>query len=161
MDNTLALFITMVSVFVTYVSFIIYKYGILKSISQSYYELPEKYKPIFTLAMWGFAFPAMIIGTPLTGLMFFAAAGIMFVGAAAPFLEKITKPVHMIGAGSGVLFSQLAISLVFGMWYITLGFVIASSLLLLFRKQINYKHIWWIEVLAFTLICISLGIYIF
>jgi len=159
--NELALFITMVSVFVGYVGFIWWKYGVLKSISQSYYELPKSYNFIFTLALWGFAFPAMILGTPLTGLMFFAAGGIMFTGAAAAFMEEMTRTVHFVGAGAGVLFSQLAISLVFGMWPVTLAFVISSLLLLLYRNKINNTHIWWIEVLAFVSIVVVLGIMIF
>ena len=157
--NDVALFYTMVGIFFGYLGFIVARYGILRSISQSYYELPKNLKPIFTLAMWGFAFPAMLIGTPLTGLLFFAAAGIMFVGAAAAFNDKeITRPVHFIGAGAGVLFSQLAIGLVFGLWQINLVFVVASLLLIIFNKKIKETDLFWIEILAFISICILYGI---
>ena len=155
--NELALFIIMLSVFFGYVGFIWAKYGVLKSISQSYYELPEKWRFLFTLFCWGFAFPAIIIGTPVTGLMFFAGAGICFVGAAAAFEEKLTREVHFAGAGAGVLFSQLAMILSYGMWPISLIFGVSSLLMLLFRKKIREKHIWWIEVLAFLAICYVFG----
>ncbi len=160
--NDVALFYTMVSIIVGYVGLIFWKFGILKSISQSYYELPKIWKPIFTLAMWGFAFPAMLIGTPLTGLLFFASAGIMFVGAAAAFNDKeITRPVHFIGAGTGVILSQLAIGLIFGFWQINLIFGISSILLILFNKKINGTYLLWIEILAIISICILYGIIIF
>lgn len=153
------LYTTMLTIFVTYVAFIWAKYGVLKSISDSYYHLPRKFQPLFTFFCWGFALPAMILGS--SGLMFMAGAGISFVGAAAAFKEAMTKEVHMIGAGAGVLLSQLAIILQYGMWPISATFIGLSLLLLLFRKKINNKHIWWIEILAFLSICIVLGITLF
>ena len=153
------LYTIMLTVFVSYVAFIWAKYGVLKSISQSYYELPEKLRPLFTFFCWGFAIPAMILGS--SGLMFLAGSGIAFVGAAAAFQEKMTKEVHYIGAGIGVLASQLAIILQYGMWPISVAFFGLSLLLLLFRKKINKHHIWWIEILAFVSICIVLGITLF
>jgi len=153
----LGLFIAMITVFVTYVTFIVAKYGILPSISESYYRLPEKYNFLFTLALWGFAFPAMIIGTPVTGLMFGACAGIMFVGAAAAFQQTLTKTVHYVGASMGMILSQVAIATTFGMWYLSLGCVVTALLLYLFRKQINYTHLWWIEIMCFVAIGVVYG----
>lgn len=153
------LYAIMLTVFVSYVSYIWAKYGVLKSISQSYYELPEKLRPLMTFFCWGFSIPAIILGS--SGLMFLAGSGIAFVGAAAAFQEKMTKEVHMIGAGVGVGASQLAIILQYGMWPISVAFFGLSILLLLFRNKINNKHIWWIEILAFLSICIVLGITLF
>lgn len=153
------LYVTMLTVFVSYVAYIWSKYGVLKSISQSYYELPEKLKPLFTFFCWGFAIPAIILGS--SGIMFLAGAGIAFVGAAAAFKETMTKEVHMVGAGVGVFASQLAIIFQYGMWPVSATFFGLSLLLLIFRKKINKKHIWWIEILAFLSICIVLGIILF
>ncbi len=86
----------MLSVFVTYVGGTSLKYGILGSISETYYRLPKNKKFLFTFFCWGIAFPAMIIASK--PLMFFASAGICFAGAAAAFKEKLTHDVHMIGA---------------------------------------------------------------
>jgi hypothetical protein len=157
----IGLFITMVTVFVGYVATIWSLYGVLPSISESFYRLPQKYNFIFTLALWGFASPAMIIGTPVTGLMFFATAGIMFVGAAAAFKQKLTKTVHIVGASVGMGFSQIAIATSFGLWPITAISVLLISLIFLFRKYINYTHVWWIEIICFTAISITYGLYLF
>ncbi len=153
-------FITMLTVFVAYVSFIWIKYGIQRSISDSWYRLPEKEKPLFTLFCWGFAIPAIIIGTTLTDnfLMFLAGSGIAFVGAAAAFKEKMTKTVHMIGAYSGVAFSQLSIAFDFHMYYMNIIFFsIAIILEILGYFKIIKNKIWWQEILAFLTIVYVLG----
>lgn len=149
-------FVTMLFVFITYVSFIWSKYGVLSSISESYYRLPTKLSFLFTLFCWGFAIPAIIIGVDLTNnyLMFLAGGGIMFVGAAAAFKETLTKNVHMIGAALGIIFSQLSIAFDFHMYYVNILFFIAALLVLVFRIK---NHIWWIELLAFSSICYVLG----
>jgi len=157
----IALFITMVTIFVGYVATIWGLYGVLPSISDSYYQLPKKLNFIFTLALWGFAFPAMIIGTPVTGLMFGACAGIMFVGAAAAFHQKVTKTVHIVGATMGMGLSQVAIATSFGLWPITAVSVGLVGLIMLFRKQLKYKHVWWIELVCFVAIGLTYGLYIF
>lgn len=146
----------MVLVFVSYVSFIWIKYGAQKSISESYYRLPSKYNFIFTLFIWGFALPAMVIGNSL--LMFFAGAGIAFVGSAAAFEEKLTKTVHYAGAGIGILASQLAIIINYDMWWVSVsGLVISILFAMLFKKY----AIWIVELVAFISIAIVLGVSIF
>jgi hypothetical protein len=115
---------------------------------------------MFTLALWGFAFPAMLIGTPITGLMFFATAGIMFVGAAAAFQQKVTKTVHVVGAAVGMIFSQIAIATAFDMWYLTLISVTLAGLLFLFRKRIHGTLVFWIEIISFTAIGLAYGVYL-
>ena len=157
----IALFITMVTIFVGYVATIIGLYGILPSISESYYRLPKKWNFIFTLSLWGFAFPAIIIGTPITGLMFAACSGIIFVGGAAAFQQKITNIVHILGASIGMVLSQVAIATSFGMWPITAVCVPLAGLIFLFRKQINYTHLFWIEIVCFAAIGLAYGLYIF
>jgi hypothetical protein len=151
----------MLTVFVSYVSFIWIKYGVQRSISDSYYRLPKNLQPLFTLFCWGFAFPAIIIGVDLTDnfLMFLAGAGICFVGAAAQFKEELTKGVHMIGAYGGVLFSQLAIAINFHMYYMNVIFILLAILFeVLGYYKIMKNKIWWQEILAFLSICYVLGI---
>ena len=151
----LALYFLMILVFISYVSFIWNKYGILPSISQSYYELPPKWKWLFPIFCWGFAFPAMVIaGSPL---MLFAGGGIVFVGAAAAFQEKMTKEFHIIGALMGVILSQVAIVLDYGLWPISLAFVLLSIPMLLLEDKFS-NRIWWIELMAFLSISVVLGL---
>lgn len=137
-----------ISVFTAYLIFILVKFGVLKSISDSYYHL--KHKIWFTLALWGFAFPAIIAGD--TALMFLAGSGIIFVGVAFDFKESMTKIVHYIAAGLGITFGMLSLLFDFDLPWVEIGFIAGSCLLYLFVKN----RIFWIEVLAFYTIIISL-----
>jgi len=166
MTYTTVLFALMLIVFIGYVSFIWSKYGVLPSISESYYHLPEKLQPLFTFFCWGFALPAIILGSSL--LMFFAGSGIVFVGGAAAFKEHVIETVHIASAMIGVILSQLAIFLQYHMWplnLIFLGIVITLTILNSIKnkngKPICPNKTWWIEITAFLLICITLGINIF
>jgi hypothetical protein len=97
----------------------------------------------------------MLIGN--NALMFLAGSGICFVGAAAAFSDDLmTFNIHMISAISGVIFSQISIWIDFGMWYMTVLFIIISLIIILLRKYV--KYFWWIEILAFVLIAIVLGL---
>ena len=152
----ITLYFIMLTVFITYVGFIWSKYGVLPSISDSYYELPKKIDFLFILFCWGFAFPAVIIGVDLTDnfLMFLAGGGIIFVGAAAAFNQELTQTVHEIGAFGGVIFSQLSIAFDFKMYYVNVIFVVLGLLILLTKIK---NRIWWLELVAFSSICYVLG----
>jgi len=151
------LFSLMVSVFVSYVLFIWIKYGIQKSISESYYVLQKEKKGfLFILFTWLFAFPAMILGDSY--LMTLAGGGIVFVGAAAAMHKFPTRAVHMIGAVGGMILACLAMIVQYHMWYMTVGVAVLILLSLLLDK----KHfMWWAELIIFTAISIVLGISIF
>lgn len=163
MDLFTSLYLIMVSIFIGYLSFIVIKYGILPSISDSWYKLPRNQQPLFTFFCWGFAMPALIIGVELTDnfLMFLAGSGICFVGAAAAFKEKLTKSIHYGGAYCGIICSQLSIAFDFHMYYVNIISVGLMLLILLFRKKLNYNNIWWQEIIAFTSICYVLGMKLF
>lgn len=146
----------MVLIFVSYVSYIWAKYGIQPSISQSYYALPENKRILFTLFCWGFAIPAIILGSNF--LMFIAGAGIGFVGAAAQIRRKLDHQVHNIGAAVAVLASQASIFFDYHLWIIS----VISLALFILLPFIDRKHyIWLIELVAFTAICITFGLGIF
>lgn len=153
------LYIIMLLIFTGYVSAIWAKYGIQESISHSYYVLPRNLKFLFTLWCWAYALPAIIIAS--TPLMFFAGAGICFVGAAAAYKEKMTEAVHIVGAVTGIIFSQLSIILDFHMWYITVAYAAIALPLALTRFSKNNicpNRTWWVEILAFITIAIVLGL---
>lgn len=157
MDYLQILYIMMVTVFFSYIIPIISIYGILPSVSDSYYKLPEKYNFLFTLFCWGFAIPTMIIGVDLTDnfLMFFAGGGICFVGAAAAFKEELPKKVHTLSAIIGIISSQLSIAFDFKMYYVNVLFLLLSGLLLLLKPK---NRIFWLEIVAFIAICYVYGL---
>jgi len=150
------LFTIMVSVFLAYVGYIWSKYGIQKSISESYYVLPKKENWLFVAFTWLFAFPAMILGNSL--LMLFAGGGIVFVGAAAAMHTYPTRAVHLTGAIGGMILACIALIMQFGMWYLVPAVALGIGLAALFDK----KHLmWWAEVAIFVAISIALGFSIF
>lgn len=156
----ITLLIISIITFISYISFVWIKFGIQKSISQSYYVL-EKFNLqfLFTLFIWSYSIPTLILGLELTSsiLMFISAASICFVGAAAAYKEKLTNTVHMISAAIGITFCQLSIIFDFHMWYITLIFLLSSSIPLLLSKN----KLWWIEIFAFISIIITFILKIF
>ena len=158
MDYKVASFITMVTVFLSYISFIWIVYGIQKSISASYYALPKNLRFLFTLFCWGFALPAIICGVDVTPLMFFAGAGICFVGAAPEIQDKWVYKHHMIFAISGMVFSQLAIFFGYHMLWLNITSVVLCAIIpFIFKKS----YFWWMELVVFAAVCVAEGINIF
>jgi hypothetical protein len=158
MGFQLVSFIIMVLVFVSYVSFIWIKYGVQSSISASYYALPKQYNFLFTLFCWGFAIPAIIAGIDVTPLIFFAGAGICFVGAAAQINDSWIYKIHAAAAIAGVGFSQLAILFGYNMWHVN---AISASLMILIGLLLKKNKTWWIELVAFSAIVYTIGASIF
>jgi len=158
MDYHQISFIIMMTTFLSYVLFIWIKYGIQPSISDSYYVLPNKLKPLFTLFCWGFALPAIILGVEITPFMFFAGVGICFVGAAAQFKDDWVSNIHMIAAIGGIIFSQLAIFFGFHMLWLNIISIVLSVIM----PFITIKYyFWYVELIAFSAICYALGTTIF
>ena len=161
-QNTLhILHLTMQILFYGYILFIILKYGVQTSISESYYKLPTNLQWIFTLVTWGYAACAIIIGLDTTGSewVFVSGVGILFVGASPAFHTKDNKrtlenEVHIIGAGVGIIGLFLFLTMVLNLWYITIAFVILSSLTYIW-KPTRVNSLWWIELYAFLSLDIS------
>jgi len=136
------------ALFSIYLAFILIKYYPLDSISESYYRL--KNKAIFTLVLWGFSIPLIVYASH--PLIFLAASGICFVGAAAEYKQDLTDTVHVAGAVSGIFFGLLYIA-VQGLWWLV-GVYFAGFILLSFTK----RKILWIEAWSFYVILY--GIYL-
>jgi len=150
------LFFLMQFVFIAYVLFIWIKFGIQKSISESYYVLPTKWNWLFVAFCWLFAFPAMIIGDSYW--MLFAGGGIVFVGAAAAMHTFPTRYVHMIGAIGGIIASQFAIFFQYDMLWLNIASLSLAGLVgLVFKKY----AMWCVELVVFTAIGIAFATQIF
>ena len=156
------LFIIMQLAFFGYVGFIVTKYGVQSSVSESYYRLPRNWQCVFTIATWAYALSAMIIGLDITGngLVFLAGAGIAFVGASPAFHKlSMERTVHTIGAIVGITSMQLFLCVV-GFWWITLLFAVVSGLLFIWKR--TYLHyVWWVEIAAFISIALFYTIKLF
>lgn len=152
--NTILLLISAV-IFVSYTQYIAFKYGIQKSISESYYRLKENKESlaIFTLALWGFAIPVIIVGGSMGSFwLFFAGALITLVGAAPGFKDLLMEyKAHMFGAYGGVLLGMVGIAFL-GQIGLVLSFITGSIIIRLAIKN----YIWWVEVAAFVTILLGL-----
>ncbi len=149
MSLNLILIAIQVVVFFSFLSYVYKKHGILDAISDSYYKL--KRKNLFVLFCWGIGIP-MIFITPYV-LFFLAGSGMVFLGAAARYKDRITATVHIIGAISGIVLALMGLWVHYGMWW-PLVVMIVLYLLLRLLKLKNFT--WWIESLAFVVIVGSL-----
>jgi len=154
----------MILSFLLYIVWIVIKFGVQPSISDSFYALQNKYGKgsltpwLFWLFLINVAWPIFPL-MQFSGFAFFAMAGIILVGAAARFKSgKSTETPHVIGATGGIGLAFLSIGFVFQGWawiWLAVFLVLAGTLKLV---KIN-NMIWWVEVLAFALIILSLFVH--
>jgi len=139
--------ITSLVIFTLYIAFILAKYGLLKSVSASYYALHDK--ALFSAVLLAFSLSAMFAGQSL--LMFIAGSGICFVAFAPQFKIKFIGDVHYMAATLGIVFGfgQLA---VWGYWWLLIPIVLAIPAFIKFSKN----PIYFIEVISFYLIITGL-----
>lgn len=151
------------SIFTLYIAFILIKFGLIPSISQSYYEL-EKIKKgygwIFTFWAWGVTFfllPTLLdyCSENTKFLAFLTAMGLCFVGI-APRFKTFQKYIHFISAGVCLAGSFLII-----IFNASLLLIIASGLIYLSAILIGVKYkkdilTLLIELAAFTSLYLSL-----
>jgi len=140
-------------IFSVYIAYILYKYGVLSSISDSYYSLPESRRYLFTFFIWGVGAPILAL-TDYSGLFFAAGAFLFFVGAATQFRsdDGFTPQVHSIGATGGIvaaLFALVSLNIYYPL-------IIASIASILIKKLKVPNSTWWIEVACFA--CIEIGL---
>jgi len=159
MVNPKILVLVLLANFLIYVGFVWIKFGVQKSISDSYYSWTKPWGIIFVLFTWILAWPLFLLGLSFTEgiklLAFASGGGFGFVGAASMIRQPSVKKVHMKAAIIGIGSALLMIGFGFGGWYwliIGIGLIIAS---LIFLLKIKNK-IWWAEITAFSVIMISL-----
>lgn len=147
----LILLIYVAVVFVAYNTYITAKYGILQSISASFYET---HKPgLFALFIWSIALPLNFIAS--SPLMFWGAAFLCFVGASPAFEEKMEGWVHRIGANGGIAFVCLALWVDHGSWWPAALVGTVGALGYIFQPK---NWFWWVEMVAFVSIITQLFI---
>lgn len=144
------LLLTSFTIFTLYIIGVMLIYGVLPSISDSYYHIPEGYKLIFSIALIGFAFPIIMFDKKV--LNFIAGGLICFVAVSPEFKIKYEGDIHYICAVGGVLFGMLSLWINYKGWRYVVGFILIAVVVILTIPNAT----WWVEVLAFYLIVISL-----
>lgn len=155
MELRITSLILSVIIYSAYIIYIVRKYKVQTSVSESCYRLPDKLKFIFTLVIWALAFTMITAGQTLT--IFISGGALLFVGAASLFKRsKMEKIVHNIGAGVAVTGSLISMGIDFGLW----GLVGYNLILFITLYLISKNSIWWIEnlVILSMWICVLLTI---
>ena len=150
--------VTLIAWFVVYIVFIWSRFGILKSISESFYRLEEKKLGVlFTIFCFGLGFILMALVPILGKFMAVSATGALFVGAASRTKSKMAKIVHWAASGLLILGATLSLVCTFNIWF-PLGFAILSGLVFVVKPIKN--PIWWFELLQIANILFFMTIYL-
>lgn len=137
-------------IFTIYLIGIILTYGVLPSISDSYYQLPSNLKLLFSFSLIGFALPIVLYDNKV--LNFVAGGLICFVAVSPEFKLVYESDIHYICALGGVISGMLSLWLNYKLWKNVVGFILISVIFYLTLQN----YIWWIEVLAFYTVILSL-----
>lgn len=155
----IALYITSLLVFALYTTIILMAFGVLPSVSDSYYALKKhNISAPFTLFCWGTAFPLLIYWIELLPndwnfLPFIACGGLLFVGASPAFKDvELERKVHSISAMICAV-TAYTWTFLYGSIFIGINFILLSILLYFILKR---NKIYWLELIAFTNIYIQL-----
>lgn len=141
--------------FILYITFIVRKFGILPSISESWYRLEGLQKSLFTWFCWALGGLMLFQTNGDTGLFFLSGGGLMFVGAATMFKTDEAKSniIHPLGAAAGIAGSLAGIISERHSFIPLILFVILSGTIALLVKS---NRTWWIEISAFVSILLGL-----
>lgn len=151
------------AIFIAYNVFMCVKNGVPTSLSATYYELPTKWRWLFTVFMWGIAMllmPAWIEvansftdwRSNLTCLAFLTCALICFVGAAPNFRAfKLESDVHTISATASAV-TAIVWCLVCGwnIMYVPIGSALVVFAIGLQSWTLSDCKVYWLEMMAFA-----------
>ena len=144
------------AVFIGYIGYVISKFGVLPSVSESWYRLNENRQGIlFTLFCMALGVLMIYQSNETSPWFFFSAAGLCAVGVATAFNWKgaFTDVVHGAGAGIGIGCALIGLWVEYNNPMPFAAFLLISVLM----KAFNIKNmIWWIEMAAFLVIIFGL-----
>lgn len=147
-----------ITVFVAYILFIMKKYGVQKSISHSWYKLGSHWY-LFTLLTWGLGLP--LIWMDKSDLLSVSGILMCLVGIAGAIkMDDVIHIIHYTASACAIIFCFVYLSVHVSIWPVIV--MAAFILFILIRKAAfseltPFKNpIWWIEIVAFSLIMIGL-----
>lgn len=143
-------------IFVTYVAYIIYRFGILPSISESHYKLNTvRQGYFFTIFCWLLATTMIFQSDESTPLYFFSGMGLAFVGAATQFkwTGANTHIVHYLGAVLGIGCALMGLYFESGLWQPTVIVLIFLAFCSIAKTK---NGIFWVEIASFLAIITGL-----
>lgn len=140
------------------------------SLSNTYYMYKEKkewLKYLFSIIMVsvaGLLMPAWLEATEgsyLQFLSFLTCAAIMFVGTAPNFKgTKLESTVHSVSAIIAAICAMLWCIFVVGSYGVILSYLVIFLIIALCTKTLTSAYIFWLEMVAFMSMFLSLIIYL-
>lgn len=131
--------------YIIYNYFIIKKYGIPKSISDTYYLLPEDNRWIFHVVIWLIIIP-LIVASDEYYYMPLAIGLVGVVSAASDFMTtNVTKIVHFSGAIGGIVWGMFLVWFELNLPIVSILGGIGILISAIFLKQ---GKLWFIETIA-------------
>jgi hypothetical protein len=139
-------------IFMVYIIFIYTLYGVLPSISASWYLLPKRLKILFYIFCVSIGILTILHGSIY---FFLSGAGLIFTGTASAYKSKdtYTNIVHFSGAAVCILFALLGLWVESQIIFPSIILTIIIAALISFRIK---NYIWWVELSAFLLLIAGL-----
>jgi len=155
----LYLTVALIVLFVGYVGIVTWKYGVLHSISRSFYTLRELGKGYwFRILMFTSGLLLILIaayyGSEHSWALYTSGIGAILTGAAAMYLDKITGIVHYISSAVMLIGVIVFIGLIYTWALLVLAFA-GLAIAVKYRKTMP-NPVYWYEVYAFSISLITL-----
>lgn len=146
-------FIYLVLAFITYVTYIVKRYGIPPSLSNGWYLVKGSEKWIFALWCASMAFPIFYLTYgSITGML--SGLGMLIVATSPTYKNKVIAIFHYLGAGMSMVSGHLYL-IFYGQWIVAMISLTLITLTLLFFNK-NRAVTFWVEDIAFIMIFIGL-----
>lgn len=149
--RTISLFL-LVTIFCQYIYFIYIKFGILNSISASFYKV----KNMFRFFVWGISL--CVVPFAIHEFKLLMILGIIMLGSVGGFArfnrDQLRFKIHMIGAIGGISLLFISLWIYFDIWFISVFMLMGVALFAIIRR--NNHDVWGMEVLAFILLSFGL-----
>ena len=142
-----------IAVFFGFIAYIVKRFGIITSISDSVYFFKTNERVYFTIALWTIALlnyfqPMDMYGAVASGMLFFTGVTINFKSNAAH-----GNIVHYLSAGTALLISVLGLMIMHGLWYLPIPIILLCGLAYYLG---GFKYfVWWLEIIVFVHIMIG------
>ena len=156
--------------FLTYNILSILLFNVPESLSQTYYLFKERKNvlkilfPSMIILMVIFLSPCLFIisdNSAFQFMTFLSMLSLMFVGACPTFLNSdFDNKLHTIAAYIAAAYAMLWIILVTPYWYIILIVAGIISIIATLTKTWKKSYIYWLEMIAFISIFITIILYI-
>lgn len=138
--------------FIAFISYVIYEYGVLPSISDFWYKAKSTERWKFSLFLLLLSIPLMI--QYQKPLVFVACSCICAIGMYPWFKLKSQEKLHSIFAYSGIALSSLSLIIDYRQ-YAYVGMLVLFEILIEFLNITNKT--WWQEIIAIILILTGLS----